>query len=267
MDWATASTTLNPKRAWSIRRRLLALLVVPAIVLLLAGTVSDYYSSINPVRDAYDRALADAALAIAGYVRTDSIGHSTLVLPPEAITVLRTDAVDSIYFRVSAADGSLIAGDSDLPHARPTIANPSFQTATYRDHPTRMVSYRSASSAGIVTTTVAETMNKRELVRTQLLSTVLTTDLIELVSILAFVWLGVSLALKPLHALRDQITKRSARELEPLSARAVPAEVRTIVDALNRLFRRIADSGRTQQQFLESATHQLRTPLAGMRSW
>jgi two-component system sensor histidine kinase TctE len=250
----------------SIRRRLLASLVVPAIFVLLAGTLSDYFSSINPVRDAYDRALADAALAIAGYVRTNDAGRTMLVLPEEAIRILRVDAMDAIYFRVSAPDGALIAGDQDLPQAQDVRANPSFQTVTYRGQPTRMVAYRSVSPAGMVTTTVAETMNKRELVRTQLLSTVLSADLLELVAILALVWLGVSLALRPLHALRDQIAKRSARELEPLSARAVPAEVRTLVDALNRLFRRIADSSRAQRQFLESATHQLRTPLAGIQA-
>lgn len=270
MDSAIASTTISSapaqRRVASIRRRLLALLVVPAIFVLFAGTVSDYISSINPVRDAYDRALGDGAIAIAGYVRTTSDGRMSLVLPDEAIGVLRADAVDSIYFRVTAPDGSLVAGDKDLPQAHRTFANPSFQTATFRNQPTRIVSYRSTSSAGIVTTTVAETMNKRELVRRQLLSSVLTADLVELVAILALVWLGVSVALKPLHALREQITRRSARDLAPLSARSVPGEVRTLVDSLNRLFKRIDESSRSQQRFLESATHQLRTPLAGIQA-
>jgi two-component system sensor histidine kinase TctE len=245
---------------------LLALLVLPAFVVLLAGTISDYYTSINPVRDAYDRALADSALAIAGYVRANDDGRVMLVLPDEAIRVLRADAIDSIYFRVSAPDGALIAGDQDLPSARNVRANPAFDTVIYRGVPTRIVSYRSVSPAGMVTTTVGETTNKRQVVRTQLLSTVLTADLVELVAIMALVWIGVSIALRPLTALREQIARRSARELEPLSARAVPAEVRTLVDALNRLFRRIAETSRAQQQFLESATHQLRTPLAGIQA-
>ncbi len=258
--------TPNPERAPSIRRRLLALLFVPAIFVLLAGTLSDYLSSINPVRDAYDQALADAALAIAGHIRTDDSGQITLRLPSEAIAVLRTDAMDSIYFRVTGPDGSFVAGDQDLPHAQITTANPLYQNARYRDQAIRMVNYRSASSAGPVTTTVAETMNKRERIRTRLLSTVLTADLLELAAILGFVWLAVTLALNPLRALRDQISKRSARELQPLSDGAVPVEVRALVDALNRLFRTIEESSRAQQQFLESATHQLRTPLAGIQA-
>ncbi|HEV7714616.1 MAG TPA: sensor histidine kinase [Steroidobacteraceae bacterium] len=258
--------TPGPDSAPSIRRRLLALLALPAIAVLLAGTLSDYFSSIEPVRDAYDQALADGALAISAHVQGYTDGKISLVLPPEAITVLRTDAVDTVYFRVSGPGGELLAGDADLPQPRNARLNPSYQTTRFRDQRIRLVNYRSTTPSGTVTTTVAETMNKREHIRTQLLSTVLTTDLAELVAILALVWIAVSLALKPLTTLRDQIARRSARELEPLSADSVPLEVRTLVDALNRLFRMIGENSRAQRQFLENATHQLRTPLAGIQA-
>jgi two-component system sensor histidine kinase TctE len=258
--------TPGPEAAPSIRRRLLALLVLPAIVVLLAGTLSDYFSSIEPVRSAYDQALADGAIAISAHVQAHTDGRITLVLPPEAITVLRTDAVDTVYFRVSAPNGALLAGDADLPQNRTARSNPSYQTVEFRGQPIRLVNYRSVTPSGTVTTSVAETMNKRQHIRTQLLSTVLTTDLAELFAILALVWVAVSVALKPLTTLRDQIARRSARELEPLNSATVPLEVRTLVDALNRLFRMIGENSRAQRQFLESATHQLRTPLAGIQA-
>src|SRR5262245_38963972 len=94
--WAIDSMTAAAERIPSIRRQLLALLLVPAIVVLLAGTISDYATSIGPVRDAYDQALADAALAIATNLRMDSSGSVTLELPAPAIALLRSDAVDSI---------------------------------------------------------------------------------------------------------------------------------------------------------------------------
>src|SRR5262247_4455709 len=109
--------TVSAERIPSIRRQLLALLLLPAIVVLLAGTVSDYLTSISPIRDAYDQALADAALAIASNLRSEPGTGVGLELPAAAIAVLRTDAVDSIYFRVSGPDESIIAGDADLPQA------------------------------------------------------------------------------------------------------------------------------------------------------
>lgn len=252
--------------ATSIRRRLLALLVVPATLVLLAGAASDFLSGISPVRDAYDRALADAALAIAAHVRMDASGHLSVELPEEAIAMLRTDSTDSIYFRVTGPDGTLLAGDADLPKATLHTRNPSFRDIVFRGMPTRVVTYRSGTSAGDVTTTVGETTNKREQVRESLLISVLSADLVELALILALVWIAVSLALRPLNQLRQQVAKRSPRDLQPIPLGSVPTEVRTVVSELNRLFATIAASSRSQQQFLESAAHQLRTPLAGIQA-
>ena len=255
-----------PARPLSIRRRLLALLVVPTILVLLAGAASDYISGIKPVRDAYDRALADAALAIAGHVRTDAAHHVSVLLPDEAIAVLRTDTSDAIYFRVTGPDGTFLAGDKDLPVAGALIHNPSFHDVTFRERPVRLVSYRVATSVGDVTITVGETLNKRQQVQESLVVSMLGADLLELGLILALVWIAVGVALQPLSELRKQVASRSPRDLEPIASSSVPLEVRTVVDELNRLFATIALANRSQQQFLESAAHQLRTPLAGVQA-
>ena len=101
---------------------------------------------------------------------------------------------------------------------------------------------------------------------TRLLSTVLAVDFVELSVVLGLVWLGVQLGLTPLHTLREQIARRSARELEPLDTGSVPAEVRGLVEVLNRLLVTVRDSSTAQRQFLENAAHQLRTPLAGIQA-
>ena len=40
----------------SIRKRLLALLLLPAVLILIAGTLSDYFTALAPYRDAYEQA-------------------------------------------------------------------------------------------------------------------------------------------------------------------------------------------------------------------
>ena len=261
------TTPILPDTGNSIRRRLLAFLIVPAIGILLAGTLVDYVARQHPVRDAYDQVLADSAVAIATNVRTDANGHAAISLPTEAVSILRTDAIDAIYFRVNGPDGKFLAGDADLPGvSESTTSNPAFENASYRGQPVRMVSYHSPTSAGSVTTVVAETLNKRRKVRARLLLTSLITDLVELAAILGIVWIGVRQALKPLRALQQQIAARKARDLEPLDTAQAPIEVRSVVQELNRLFATISDSSRTQRQFLENSAHQLRTPLAGLQA-
>ena len=99
----------------SVRKRLLALLLLPAVAVLVAGTLGDYFTATAPFSEAYDQALIDTAIALAGRVAPRSDGQPTLVLPPDAAAILRRDKIDSIYFRVSGPGGSLIYGDADLP--------------------------------------------------------------------------------------------------------------------------------------------------------
>ncbi len=254
------------ERRPSIRKRLLALLLLPAVLILAAGTLSDYFTTVTPFREAYDQSLIDGALAVAAYVRPDAQNRPRLSLPPEAVAILRADSSDSIYFRVSDADGAPVAGEMDLPEAPRSATNPSRADATYRGAPIRVVSYRTYGNAGMLTVSVAETTRKRDGVRTRILSSALAVDFLELGALLAVIGLGVRLALLPLREVREQIVQRSARDLAPLALDRVPVEIRSVVEALNRLFTTVSESATSQRRFLESAAHQLRTPLTGIQA-
>jgi two-component system sensor histidine kinase TctE len=250
----------------SIRRRLLLVLVGPTLIVLLAGALIDYFTALGPVRSAFDRSLADAALAVAAHVRVDERNKVSADLPMQAVSILRADVLDTIYFRVTASDGAYVTGDSDLPPLKVGAENPRFGNGHFRGEPIRLVGYRATTAAGSVNITVAETVHKRDRVRGELLSTIVAVDFVELAAILLLVWLGVGIGLRPLRALRAQIAARSRRELAPLDLEPVPMEVRGLVEALNRLFATVRANTLAQRHFLENAAHQLRTPLTGLQA-
>src|SRR5512147_1738853 len=126
------------ERARSIRRRLFALLLVPSVLVLAAGTLSDYFTAVTPFREAYDQSLIDGALAVAANVRLDANNKPMLTLPAEAVAILRADSSDAIYYRVSDSTGALIAGDANLPEAKRSGTNPSRADATYLGEPIRV---------------------------------------------------------------------------------------------------------------------------------
>src|SRR3954467_1218661 len=146
----------------SIRKRLLALLLLPAVLILIAGTLSDYFTALTPYRDAYDQALFDAALAISAHGRVDGEGgRPTLSLPPDAIAILRYDSYDSIFFKVTSGSGDFIAGDPDLPQLPPETTNPARGYTRYHGEPVRLVTYRARGGSGRLDVSVAETLHKR----------------------------------------------------------------------------------------------------------
>ena len=88
--------------------------------------------------------------------------------------------------------------------------------------------------------------------------------LLSLVLLAAMVW-TVTVALRPLEAVRAQIARRDAAALDPVDVRGAPAEVAPLLDALNGLLARVADNIGLQRQFVADAAHELRSPLTVLR--
>jgi two-component system sensor histidine kinase QseC len=82
--------------------------------------------------------------------------------------------------------------------------------------------------------------------------------------VLGIVW-AVRGAVQPLRRLGDQVAQRRPQALEPLEAQDAPREVLPLVQALNRLFERMAERLEAERRFTADAAHELRTPLAAIR--
>ncbi len=249
--------------AASVSRRLLGLLLLPLSLLLGLGLFIDYRSGAEAIHGAYDRALREMTLAIAAHLR-ETGGRVEADLPPQAIAVLRADSQDTVLYAVRGADGTLISGDDALRMTAPREGDTVYRDVQVGDSALRMAAHGMRVGSATVTVAVAETLHKRNAALRHILASIVLTDLAQLLGTLALVWLGVRYGVRPLRALGAQIAQRSARDLAPLQAAPVPAEVRPLVHTLNALFETVRNAARAQQQFIADAAHQLRTPLTGL---
>ncbi len=87
------------------------------------------------------------------------------------------------------------------------------------------------------------------------------------VSILLFLaaWLVISSALSPLNRIAGDLARRTANSLAPVSTIGVPREVSLLVNELNSMIVRLAQTLNLQQRFLADATHELRSPLTALK--
>jgi two-component system sensor histidine kinase TctE len=112
---------------------------------------------------------------------------------------------------------------------------------------------------------VAETMEKRSVLATEIVKGVMLPQFVVLPLAVLLVWLALAQAIKPLNRLEERIRARNPDDLSPLDVDAVPLEVTPLVSSVNDLLARLTDSIATQKRFLADAAHQLKTPLAGLR--
>jgi two-component system sensor histidine kinase TctE len=80
------------------------------------------------------------------------------------------------------------------------------------------------------------------------------------------VWFALLRGFRPLNELQRRIRQRAADDLSPLDERLAPEEVSPLVGAINELLARLDRSIAAQKHFLADAAHQLKTPLAGLRT-
>ena len=260
--------------ATTLRRQLIAWLAGPLLILWSVSTVIDYDIAKRFVNLAYDRALLDAALDVGRQVKV--INDRLYVdLPEAALQILQTRDSGQLFYLVTGPDQEFVSGEPDLPRPPEEAPEATADRVQYYDDEynglvIRAVALRvpvqPGSGRGAVLIQVAERVTARdEFARQIILRMVLPQAILILLAGLA-VWYGVGRGLAPLSTLRREIESRSHRDLSALSDEQAPQEVRPLINAMNDLLARLGTAISAQQRFIADAAHQLRTPLAGLKT-
>ena len=125
---------------------------------------------------------------------------------------------------------------------------------------------RTAAPAATPLVQVAETLGKRSRLATEIIKGVILPQFVILPVAVLLVWLALARGIAPLNELQQRIRRRESNDLSPIDENAAPEEVSPLVRAINDLLARLDQSMRAQKHFLADAAHQLKTPLAGLRT-
>ncbi|MDB6179941.1 sensor histidine kinase [Paracoccus fistulariae] len=262
---------MSPRRPLSIRRRLLLSLLVATAVFGTLALIDTWREAVRMANLLSDRVLAGSALVIAERASLDDQGRITIDIPYGALEMLSSTAQDRVFYRVDGPPGQVVTGYADLPVAAqaPRGGDAVFADALYKGAQVRLASLARAASTGIdevpFLVTVAETTSSRQqLTRAIMMRSALRLALMML-GAAAIVAIAVTLSLRPLRRLGEAISERSPDDLSPVET-PVPAEVRGLVATINLFMSRLDAALEGLRNFTGNAAHQLRTPLAVVRT-
>ncbi len=80
------------------------------------------------------------------------------------------------------------------------------------------------------------------------------------------IWFGVGRGLVPMARLARQMEQRSPEYLQPIPTDGAPQELLPLMDRLNDLLARLQDAFTAERRFTADAAHEIRTPLAAVKT-
>jgi two-component system, OmpR family, sensor histidine kinase TctE len=250
----------------SLRSGLTLRVLAVALLLLVLDGISCYALAAHFANLAYDRWLIDDAGSLTQALRVEN-GMVNVLLPTEAVAIFKFDNYDQTSYRISTAQGRVLANDGNLPDLAPgPDGKPHLASMRIAGVPLRVVSIEAkvGGTGEVVRLVVGETVNKRATLLSEILLEMALPQLGLLLGALLFVRFAVDRGLRPLTVVTAAIEERGQALLTPVSEAGLPLEARILVTRINELLGRLEQTITAQRRFVSDAAHQLRTPLAAV---
>jgi two-component system sensor histidine kinase TctE len=264
----------------SLRRYLLLGILLPIGILIVINTVSLYRQTLGAINIAYDRTLLASAKTIGEQLDVEGFDEQAQLratVPYSALEAFEADNRSQLVYRVSSLQGEVISGFGELPFWRGRIPDQgayaalvAFYDDSFRGDAVRVAvllqPVASARGRGMAVVQVAETLELREtLARKVLLDTLWRQALLVAVIVLVVI-VVVQRATRPVRRLSGELKARPEGDLTPVAAPDAPRELLPLIDATNQVMQRLQNLTDHQKRFVRDASHQLRTPLAVLKT-
>lgn len=260
----------------SLYLQLLLFLGLPLLLLWGLSTFNSYVSALQAATQAYDRTLLSSARTVAE--RLVVRNHKLEVnVPWVVLDSFELNMNDRLYYKVVDPNGKVISGYDDLPAMPPSTSRTRlypalawFYHTEYRGEAIRVARLlqpvNEGGIFGMAEIYVAETLQSRRYLAGHLLfSSWISQGLLVLLTLILVGWL-LRRVLRPMRQLSSLMVRREPGLLTPLPELLPWSETRLLIVAFNRYIDRLRALISRQERFSADASHQLKTPLAVLKT-
>lgn len=268
MGMATSSQTI-PLRAEvrphaSLRGRLLALLLAMTVGLwALSGSII-YIEFNKEGRQYFDESLAEAGTLLLSLAEHEIQEHG----PSIGAELMRAESQRNsheLVFQIWTEDHRAAYRTDSAPE-RPfmSLEASGFGWATVDGQ--QMRTYATWNASRTLQIQIAEPLKRRADLSAWIYAHLAVLALLLLPLAMLLIWWILTRSLSPLRRLAADVSLRSPNDLQAVRSDDAPSEVAPLVDAMNRLFVRVRDALQMERRFTADAAHELRSPLAAIRT-
>ncbi|HFE39168.1 MAG TPA: hypothetical protein ENK06_12240 [Gammaproteobacteria bacterium] len=256
----------------SIRRRLLSVLL-PTIIgaWLITGAIS-YFDTKQNIADMLDYQLAQSGkllLAMSSHelieqrLLGDTPGNRTEVIPTE-LWQLSEIADNQMAFQVWVNDELLALRSRNAPLSHMSNKTQGFENTSIANQAWRV--YRVQSDDQIISVEIAASNSMQNHIPNNLINAIVFPLLICTPLLAIFIWFGIDQSLLPFKKIAARLSQRKTIDLTAIDESHIPTEILPLTSSVNHLFAQMKTAFDTERRFTADAAHELRTPLAALKT-
>lgn len=250
--------------AWSLRRTLLAVLLGLTFILWGFSAAIVYLEAGRESQELFDQSLAETGhllLSLAEHEVQEHGASTSLVMP----VAQNRNHRQYLLFQVWDAQQRLLYKNAGAPDR--AFAAPADVGYSWHDNDGRLWRiYTSWNHNAQLQIQVAEPASHRQEISSRFALKLLAIGLPMAALAALAIWWSINRVFRALRRSADEVAQRTPDDLASVSVTGAPLEVQPLLQAINRLFVRVRQTREQEQRFTADAAHELRTPLAAIKT-
>jgi two-component system, OmpR family, sensor histidine kinase QseC len=251
-------------RGWSLRNRLMGLLVVATSGLWGLASWSIYQDAKLQSVELFDESLAETAALLLAVIEHEMAEHG-IDYAGQLIDAAEVPGTRYLRFQVWDSQYNLIYRSPDAP-ATPLVAMDAAGYGVGMQGDEALRTYAAWNAKRSLMVQMADPDSHRNDVTRDVVTDLIMFAAVFLPITLFLIWWIVSRSFGPVRWVSEEVTVRTGQQLHDVSMENVPREIAPLIHAINSLLARIRDTLAAERRFTADAAHELRTPLAAVRA-
>lgn len=249
----------------SISTRLFVILVITTGFVWLSAVAWIFLSTRAEIERVLDARLMEAGRMVNSLIVSQEINVAAAHRPGAIVPVHPAATYDrQLSCQIWSLQGSLIGRSDGAPDAKLSEHGDGFSETLIDGETWRVFAIENAALG--VRVLVGDNLRIRDRLVSDVIRGLLLPALLILPVLGLLIWLSIRRGLAPLDRIAGNLAARPASDLSPLDGADAAREIEPVLRSLNGLFARVAGLRERERNFTAFAAHELRTPIAGLKT-